>query len=486
MRFRGKLLGLILLLAADVMAGCTMNNVPVTGGGGPTAQEGQSETSVTVGSAGKQSIVNVSFNDETGTESTIQYTPTSRIVQSGASLMGWSYSTDGGNTWAYGGKVSPPKDWPILWGDPASTTSRTNPAAVFISNLAVPAANYPAGGVVSQNGGSGFYTALGGACIAKSKDGGKTFAIYQCIDNAQHFYDGGSMAAGPDGSIYAAYVDTVTSQIDVWKAANENGVFTLMPPPFPNLAIGTHPRLRVDQNGSQLYVAAQAENQVVFITRFLGPGWDSPVPASNPIAWYPTINLADRVLRTGPQFTFDVSSASVLGGDEVRVIYTAFDSKSNRYVLMGSRCPLALGTCFDVPPWATTNANFTTLQGDQFNPSLRAFAGTSPNTPAEWKLTYLSRQEDPTGNSVIVQQGNLAVIGTGTPVRILFPFKLINPLTVCPDTRGYWGDYEGLELLGVNQNAPTFLAAFTDSSQGCTQQWEYTSSQVHVSATPFQ
>ena len=32
----------------------------------------------------------LTYNDETGTESTIQYTPTTRKVLSGASLMGWS------------------------------------------------------------------------------------------------------------------------------------------------------------------------------------------------------------------------------------------------------------------------------------------------------------------------------------------------------------------------------------------------------------
>ncbi|MBV8201834.1 MAG: hypothetical protein JOZ15_14520, partial [Acidobacteria bacterium] len=332
-------------------------------------------------------------------------------------------------------------------------------------------------------GGNGFYTALGGACIARSQDGGKTFAIYQCVNNNHDFYDGGSMAAGPNGEIYAAYVDTVTNQIDVWKSPNENGTFAPMPPPFPSLTIVTHPRLRVDANGDTLYVAAQSENGVVFITRFLGPGWDTPTPASYPIAWYPTINLSDRILRTGPQFSFDVATPSAAGGDEVRTIYTVWDATHSRYILKGSRCPLALGTCYDVPLWGTSNDNFTTLQGDQFNPTVSAWQGFI-GLPPEWKLTYLSRQEDPGGNTVIVQQGNLAVLPD--LVRILVPFKLVNSLLVCPDNRGYWGDYDGLQLVGFSGTAPTFLDAFTDSSSGCTQRWEYTSSNVHVSAVAFQ
>lgn len=468
---------------AILATGCTMIANPVTGPTPPTAAEGQSETAVGTGYFAGQNIVTVTYNDETGTASTIQYTADSRVALAGASLLGWSYSIDGGKSWTYGGKVQPPSGWPILWGDPAITTSRANYRYVFISNLAVPQANYPPGGVVSTGGGSGFYTALGGACIARSTDGGKTFANYQCVNNGFHFYDGGSMAAGPNGEIYAAFVDTVTNQIDVWKSPDESGTFALMPPPFPDLVITTHPRIRVDANGSQLYVAARTENGQIYITRFLGSAWDTPIPASDPMVWYPTIQLSDRILRTGPNFAFDVATPSADGDDEVRLIYTVSDPTTNRLLVKGTRCPLALGTCYDVPLWATTNANFTLLQGDQFNPSVKAWQGFL-TLPPEWKLTYLSRQADPKGNTVVIQQGNLAVLPNGT--RILVPIKLVDSHLVCPDNRGYWGDYDNLQLVGFDNSAPTFLDAFTDSSQGCTQRWEYTSQAVHVSASTFQ
>lgn len=470
-------------VAALLLAGCTANGIPVTGAGGPTASEGQSETSITVGSSGGQDVVVLTYNDETGDESTIQYTANSRTVLAGASLFGWSWSTDGGNTWTYGGKVQPPPGWPILWGDPASTTSRNNRSYVFISNLAVPAANYPPGGVLSSGGDSGFYSALGGACIARSSNGGKSFAIAQCVTNDHHFYDGGSMASGPDGTIYAAYVDVATNQIDVWRSPNETGTFALMPPPFPGMTMTTHPRLRVDADGDTLYVAARAENGQVYITRFVGQAWAAPMPASFPMEWYPTINLSDRILRTGPQFSFDVATPSAAGNDEVRLVYTAFDSTHQRYELKGTRCPLDLSNCFDVPLWATTNDNFTTLQGDQFDPTVQAWQGFI-GLPPEWKLTYLSRQDDPQGNTVTVQQGNLAVLPNLTP--ILIPFRLVAGHLVCPDLRGYWGDYDALQLVGFSGSAPTFLDAFTDSSSGCTARSEYNSANVHVSAVAFQ
>ena len=43
-----------------------------------------------------------------------------RIVFPGASLLGWSYSKDKGQTWTYGGKVKPPSGIAALYsvGEP--------------------------------------------------------------------------------------------------------------------------------------------------------------------------------------------------------------------------------------------------------------------------------------------------------------------------------------------------------------------------------
>ena len=56
---------------------------------------------------------------------------------------------------------------------------------------------------------------------------------------------------------------------------------------------------------------------------------------------------------------------------------------------------------------------------------------------------------------------------------------------MCGDGRGYWGDFNELQYVGTtsgNTPVPKFLMAFTDSSKGCTEQWAFTSDQVHVSA----
>ena len=100
--------------------------------------------------------------------------------------------------------------------------------------------------------------------------------------------------------------------------------------------------------------------------------------------------------------------------------------------------------------------------------------------PSIWKLTYLSRQHDPKGNTVSLEQGNLFALPNG--VRILLPFTLVDSHLVCPDNRGYWGDYDDMQLSGFNNTSAVFLRTCSDSSQGCPQRWEYTSHHVHVSA----
>ena len=128
------------MTGAAILTGCAQPGTSITGN--QKDSRTQSETAAATSYAGRNAMV-LTYNDETGTESTIQYTPTTRKVLPGASLMGWSYSLDFGKTWKYGGKVSPPKGWAALWGDPAMTTSQAAYRYVFISNLAIPDSKMP-------------------------------------------------------------------------------------------------------------------------------------------------------------------------------------------------------------------------------------------------------------------------------------------------------------------------------------------------------
>jgi len=492
MEFRPRPMGntiLRFLLIACFMAivsGCPGQGIQVTGQpSSPTLPAPQSETVISVSNLNGGSIVTVTYNDDTNKDGTIVYTPTNRTVLKGASLMGWSYSTDGGQTFAYGGQVKPPSGWSVLWGDPAITTSFRNQQYVFISNLAVPDEKMPQGGIQCDPSNLGcMYSALGGACIARSTDGGKTFAAYQCVTNNSDFYDGGSMIDAGDGEIFAAYVDVATDQIDVYRSPNENGQFSRLPNPFPNLTIYSHPRLRADRGTNSVYVATQSANGVVFINRWNG-NWGTAAAASYPAPIYPNIQLSDRVLRTGPQFSYDFGAASQNGGDEIRFLYTTNQGGANNWYVRGSFCPADLSSpCKDAPEWGTTPGNLD-LTGDQFNPSVRAWPGFF-GLPPVWKATYLSREHDPTGNTVSVEQGNLGVLPDG--VRIFVPFDQILNLPVCPDDRGYWGDYNDLQFSGFAQNstAAQFISTYTDSTQGCPERWEFTSQDVHVSSTQQQ
>lgn len=475
------------LVAASLLVGCgAPPGVDVTGANSQdvTWDRDQSETAVNVSNVpGPKQIITVSYNDDTNTEKTIIYGPNSRHTSSGASLMGWSNSVNGGKTWNYGGKVVPPGDWPVLWGDPSLAADFMDQRYVFMANLAVPAAKMPVSGI---DGALNSY--LGGACIARSQDGGLTFGIAQCVSSNNDFYDGSSMvAAGSafDRSVFAAFRDVDKNRIDVWKSPSDTGQFQMLPDPFLGIPIGSHPRLRFDPDSDSLFVAALgADDNKIYVNRFSGGGWGAPVVASGvPTVGNPDINLSDRVLRTAYQFSFDIGTPSVNGGDDLRFAYTAFDQASNRFYIRGSYCSFDLsGGCHDAPEWGTTPGNLN-LSGDQFHPYVRAFRGFFTLSPV-WKLAYTTREEDPSGNTLSIRQGNLAVLASGT--RVFLPFSLPGGLLVCPDIRGYWGDYNELQFAGIDQSGNAqFMLTFSDSSKGCLTRWEFTSHHVHVTSVVF-
>jgi hypothetical protein len=481
-------LGLVTVLALMVTgcsSGCEQlpadNHVTGKEKSDPTWSGAQSETGANVSNTNGKQVITVTYNDDTDAAHKIAYTSTTRTTSTGATLLGWSYSTDSGTTWKYGGSVAPPSGWSVLWGDPAITSDFADQRYVFISNLAVPKSKMPSGGTI--NGPLNDY--LGGACIALSDDGGITFKIHQCVTNDNDFYDGGSMvAAGSsyDRRVFASFVDVDKHQIDIWVSPSDTGVFKLMPNPFPNMKMFSHPRLRFDRGLGALYVAALSAGGLVYINRYDG-GWGKPVVASLATAGNPDVSLSDRKLRTGYQFSFDVGAASANGGDGVRVVYTVLDQKTQKLYIRGSYCDYALTGCKDAPEWGTTPGNLS-IEGQQFNPLVRAFPGFF-SLPAEWKVTYMSTDDDPGGNTISYKQGNLAVLPNGK--RIFVPFNLVKGQVVCPDNRGYWGDYDELQFAGFDKDstAPRFVLPHTDSTKGCPTRWEYTSTHVHVSAVVF-
>ncbi len=498
---------LVLSAAALWLTACATAGIPVTGSASndPTWKGQQSETATAVANFAKQTIITVAYNDDDPAQGKIDYTSSTRTVHSGASLAGWSYSKDRGAHWTYGGAVTPSSDWPVLWGDPAIVASGNDQSYVFMSTLAVPKSLMPASGTI--DGPLNDY--IGGACIARSTDGGQTFKLYQCLTNNFDFYDGGNMASSTAGDIYAAYIDVDQDKYEVWHAAGENAAFVKLPDPFPNCSMATHPRIRVgyppitlgapDVN---LYIAGPINycdpgalgkdtgtyGQVI-INRYHNGSWGTPRVASNPSAIYPSITLSDRSLRTGPQFSFDVGAPSVDANqnarhDEIRMMVTR---QGSRFWVEGSYCDFELANpCQPAPEWGTTPGYYSYV-GDQFGPLVRAFPGFALlHLDPSWQASFNTRDHDPSGNTVSIRRGSLFITPGGA--RALFAWDLDTPRLVCGDTRGYWGDYDDLQFMGFADGgtAAQFLRTFTDSSAGCTEEWMYTSAAVHVSALAFQ
>ncbi len=470
--FLASLVLLILLVAGCVPGFRITGRDPAD----PTWTRSQSETAVAAGYGPYYGYITVAYNDDTGNESTVLYPPGSRRVLAGASLMGWSYSTDRGRTWRYGGKVAPSSPFPVLWGDPAIATFVFDPKFVFMSNLAVAASKFPSGGITGPLYNPDGSSPIGGACIARSGDGGVTFRPQQCVFTRDlDFYDGGSMASSIHAEVFAGFLNYTRNRIDIWRSPAADSLFTLMPDPFPGHAMTTHPRLRVELVSGDLYAMALDNFGTLYINRFTGGAWQQPRVAGTGAQRYPNVALSDRTVRTGPQFSFDIGAPSIDDGrDAVRILYTV--QAAGRLRVAGSMCYADLRSdCFPAPGWAADPP------GDQFNPNVRAFSFLWME-PA-WKATFVSRESDPAGNTVLVRIGDLVAHPDGS--HAFATTRLLDPQVPCPDTRssgGYWGDYNDLQFIGADRGSGVarFLYTFSDSTAGCIARDTFTSHHVHV------
>jgi hypothetical protein len=469
--------------------GCASRIVTGNNDRDPTWLGTQSETASAAALARGKDIYVVTYNDDTD-DGKIKYTTNDRIVFPGASMLGWSYSRDKGQTWTYGGKVKPPSGIAALWGDPAIVNSRSNYNRVYISSLAIDASKIPAEGHHGWlDDGS-----ITGACIARSDNGGVNFAIQSCVSADNDFYDGSALAAasGGDQRIFAAFVDVPKERIDVWASSDGLAPFQRIADPFPGKQMMSHPRMAYDQSTGALLVAAIANDGFIYMNRLVGNTWQTAVQASNATTRI-DIKVGSQTIRTAYGFSFDVGAPSQteledgtvrVHDDAIRLLYTTRDAETKRIYVRGSACRNDLGICRDVPQWGTTPGNLNTPR-DQWNPTVSAWPGFI-GLPPVWKATYQTTDDTP--NGVSIKQGNLAVLPDGTP--IFLPFNLVSARPICPDFRygspgnaknGYWGDYDEMKHVGFSDSGtPEFLLAFSDSSKGCISQSEFTSNHLHV------
>ena len=509
--------GILALVGLLGAIGCQDQRVRVTGGPDTTLDDPQSETAIAVSSTLDYTpSVAVTFNDDTDNEANgyIDYTEGTRTIHPGASLMGWSYSLDKGQSFTYGGKIAPAieEGWWALWGDPAITTQTGEPenSNVYIGNLAISFRPFIEGGGTISGSVVG---EVDGACVASSIDGGVTFEHRQCINhptchncilcpggvgdnNGQSclsdddcpgaypyckgdFYDGGSMTGTATGQVFYAVHDVPAGTPHVWRSTISSPQFALLDLPFPeSQSFVVHPRLRYDQYRSRVYIAQQyvlgSEISGLAATYFEDGVWAPPtfniMPGSLNVPIMPTVTTANGPMRTANQFSFDV------GETEVRFFFNTRNTENGNLSLRVVSCTPELTGCQVAYAWGQSPPGSV---ADRFNPIIRV----EPTEPfgERWGLQYQTTQFDPGGTVAVLR----AVLDS--PTAPLTPLTAVPGRDACP-TSGtfYWGDYDDLQAVDRDTfGRALFITAFSQSCDGCSKQWAYTAESVHVNATVF-
>jgi hypothetical protein len=348
---------------------------------------------------------------------------------------------------------------------------------------------------------------VGRTGIARSSDGGKTFSFSQsqpCIHRQHHFYDGGSMAAGSNGSIFTSYLDATTHRIDIWHAPSPTSDFSILPgTPFPDIEIVTHPRIRVTSSNEStiLYVAAQDFAGNIWMNHmFAGEWiWQTPRLVVDRAARHPKVAFDGFAVRTGPQFSFDIGGGTD-GDTRVRILYgyrllttCGSHSCSTRRDTNGTtplhldvaHCNLTLTSCFTPPVgaptgWGYPQSGLTTIK-DQLHPNLVYGGGV-------WKMSFWSRETFADEKSLALFAATLQTTGGGG--KSLSVTQLTQTQRPCPASLpagyDYWGDYDGMAHVDAHTSGPRFIRLISDSTgASCDSSTPWRSSPLHVTSVRF-
>ena len=539
----------MLALAAGTMrGGPAMGQVvtSVVSGGDPVTAAGwQSETACAVSTFADRQVEVIAAND--GTESGFLYTDTARAVPAGSSLMGWFFrevtNSDRNPAWQHR-HIAPGSGAAagvsVLWGDPAVGSGPTAPGLVLLGSLMVPSTKFPSTGCTDSQGNpfgcivnsaADTCTNLGGACVARSLDGGKTFTMLHCFSDLTpggciggitastlgHFYDGMDIAVGsgtdPPAAVASRDVDTSREALWMIPAAATGTSFTqtvaglgpigTLGGPLERITI--HVRMRMDAANALWRMSLDQRSTFInnvsttvndLKVNILGRNAAARVVAGDhtfaseiPITGVPT-GLNDPMMqlsptiRFGPQFDFDVGKNEA-GVDEMRFVYLATSGGAS-YVQAGY-CTTDLSTCVTPPEWRSTMN--PTLK--QFHPTIKYGTFVVGGTQRHfWKVSYMELNAN--SSAAAVFGTDLKRDGTTTTGAVPFAATAVTPFQApCPDSRGvpgggpgtddgdYWGDYDDMAF---NPATCSFIRPYTDSSLGCVARRAFSSSHQHVSA----
>jgi hypothetical protein len=404
----------------------------------------------------------------------VTYSPTDRFVYSGAAGIGYSPC---GWPGCFQARPTTPPGFPVLWGDPGLAMRKSGGVTYhYMTSIAVPQAKMPGfiqGGMTNSTlpasyGGS----YIGALCVGRSTNGGASFsfAAADCLQKitTAHphgvFYDGSSVAAG--SRIYVSARDVSNNAIEVYMATSPTGAFKKLPTPFSSFWMKSHPRLVLDAI-SNVYVMARRDSGDLLVSKYTGGtsytgSWTTPlVVASNTTE--SDVQLSDRTLRTGPDFSFAIGLNEAGNGTDLRAVYTV--EVNGVHHVRGAKCAASLtSACSNFNTWSTTS-----WASDQFAPLIAQHnAGPQGSKLGVWRISFTSRHNFPTGNKVEIMSGNFGLSASGSPV---FSWaRLAGAQVPCVDNRGYWGDYEDLEW---SPAAASFGRSYVDTTGGTCTRWQY-------------
>jgi len=406
----------------------------------------------------------------------------SRQIRPSTSMMTFKRvapDDEGGETFA-SGRVRPPSGWSVLWGDPSITRNRANSSQIYLANLAIPTSKFPASweidGDVDPSGLPASYCGayIGGACIARSTNGGTSFTLSSsdCVQRTSTscpngtFYDGSALETSPEGRVYAAFNDVFRFAHDVYMATSGTGSFARVTDPPMAGSTFSHPRMKSGPNG--LYMLLW-DGSNLRITRYPATtsrtaAWTTPVLVSANVTTEDDLTLSDRTIRLGPQYGLAIGK-NEFNGDEVRIVFATVTA--GRHHLHFAKCTTGTTiTCSQPSIWNTDG-----FGGQQWAPAIaygNKFSGGAPF----WVFTFHNNSNFPTGNQVELWSGMLPNSSSLSTIRQ----EDFNQIP-CPDLRGYWGDYDYMETGFTGSGAPglTFRAFTQSGTAGCVRDM-YTSS----------
>lgn len=424
------------------------------------------------------------------------------LVRRGASEMGWSTTGTIGSTWDYRGKVRPVSGpssiggWSYIGSDPSIATDANSLNTVYYAHLGVSDAvwNHFSGGAdtVDYDVFFGGGEPIDGLCIAKSTDGGITFAAPSCFaptpdvtSIGNQYFDRTAITVDGAGRVYVATKDVsgmgflpVRIRVIATAVPGDLTSFTDITP-FERVG-GFEPRLRTSANGD-VWLGAIDEGNGVLLTKH---AFTDPLTAS---AWAAPIN-ASVVCGSGPggvltsfenqapigggflrnEHTYDFD----LGTDEtgVPMFGLAFQltrpsATTTRYI-QGARLTTGPVTCL-----ADADLSTVTHAGSQVQPSVR-FSSRVSTTGAPsptWTVVYYTDEHspDPTQPFIEPQGEQMFMAETCTPAcHPVFQFEAALAPTswyACPDTDNYWGDFFDVTQISDTSGTWWNLAAFTNS-----------------------